>query len=196
MKKILFVIFMTQLFSCKDSYDLPVSIPATGYLVIDGAINSGQGETVIYLSKSVRLVDSFNVNYVTNANVFVEGQDNSRIQLSHRGRGEYVHTQLSLNRSQQYRLRINQGGKEYLSKFMPVKQSPVIDSISWDYDPAGVHIYMDAKGNANTSGYYRWDYSEAWEFHSSYAPNLRYNTDPRAGYIYVDQIAFFKYIFC
>lgn len=189
MKKIFFIVLMAQLFSCKDDYDLPVDIPATGYLVIDGVINSGQGETVVYLSKSVRLVDSFSINYVTNANVTVEGQDNSKFLLNHRGRGEYTNPQLSLNRSQQYRLRILQSGKEYVSKYMPVKQSPAIDSISWNFEPAGVNIYMDAKGNANTSGYYRWDYTENWEFHSSYAPSLRYNAAPRAEYIFMDQRA-------
>ncbi|RYZ50239.1 MAG: DUF4249 domain-containing protein [Sphingobacteriales bacterium] len=183
MKKILFILLLANVLSCKDDYNLPVSIPATGYLVIDGSINSGIGETVIALSKTVRLTDSFNVNYVTNAAVTLEGQDNSKIQLNHRGNGQYVHNQLALNRSQQYRLRILENGKEYVSGYLPVRQSPVIDSISWEYDQSGVHIFMDAKGNTNTSGYYRYEYAETWEFHAAYAPNLKYDLAPSAVYI-------------
>jgi hypothetical protein len=55
--------------------------------------------------------------------------------------------------------------------------------VNWVQDGEGVHIYVDAKGDANTSGYYRWEYEEDWEFNAAYAPNLRYGPGPRAEYI-------------
>ncbi|HTE25628.1 DUF4249 domain-containing protein [Flavitalea sp.] len=189
MKKLFNVFLALLALSCKDSYDLPVNIPATGYLVVDGTINSGQGATYINLSKTVRLVDSFNVNYVTNAIVTVEGEDNSKFTLAHKSNGQYINNQLNLNRAIKYRLRIRSDNKEYLSSYIPVKQSPAIDSVNWEKTDNGVDIYVDAKGNSNTSGYYRWDYDEDWEFTSSYAPTLRYNTTPLAEYIYRDQSA-------
>jgi hypothetical protein len=171
--------------SCKDAYDLPVNIPASGYLVVDGVVNSGQGPTTISLSKTVRLIDSFNINYITDAAVVVEGEDNSRFPLMHTGRGQYTNSQLALNRSQKYRLSIRLAdGKEYKSGFLPVNATPAIESVNWVQDGAGVHIYVDAKGNANTSGYYRWEYEEDWEFNAAYAPNLRYVTGPRVDYIF------------
>jgi len=188
LQQIIPVFSILFIIGCKDSYDLPVNIPATGYLVVDGTINSGQGPTYLNLSKTVRLVDSFSINYVTNAEVNVEGEDNSRFALTHRGHGQYVNDQLSLTRNQKYRLRIKlTDGKEYLSSYLAIKQSPLIDSINWERDDAGVHIFANAKGSANTSGYYRWDYDEDWEFHSAYTPSLKYDSRPMAVYIFPTQ---------
>jgi hypothetical protein len=189
MKKLLYLLLALLTLSCKDSYDLPVNIPATGYLVVDGTINSGQGATNINLSRTVRLVDSFHVNYITNAIVTVEGEDNSKFTLTHKSNGQYVNNQLNLNKAIKYRLRIRSDNKDYLSSYLPVKQSPVIDSVNWEKTDKGVDIYVNAKGNSNTSGYYRWDYEEDWEFTSAYAPNLRYNTTPLAEFIYRDMSA-------
>ncbi|RYY31295.1 MAG: DUF4249 domain-containing protein [Chitinophagaceae bacterium] len=186
MKKLIYILFVLILAGCKDSYDLPLNVPATGYLVVDGVINP-IGQTTISLSRSVRLVDSFNINYVRDASVTVEGEDNSSQELLHNNDGRYEATALNLNPAVKYRLHIWHNGKEYTSAYLPVKQTPAIDSISWDRDEEGVHIYADAKGNANTSGYYRWDYEEDWEFHSAFAPSLKYNLVPLAEYIFRNQ---------
>jgi hypothetical protein len=189
MKRIFCFILVVLFSSCKDSYELPLDVPDTGYLVVDGIINSGEGETVINLSKTVKLVDQFNINYVNDAVVIVEGEDNSSYPLSFTQDGTYRSPGLGLTPSRKYRLRIEQGGKQYLSDFLVAKISPPIDSISWDRDEQGVHIYADAKGNANTSGYYRWDFRENWEFNAAYAPSLIYNSTPLVEYINQDQSA-------
>jgi uncharacterized protein DUF4249 len=184
MKKLIYILLAGLALGCKDSYDLPVNIPATGYLVVDGTINSGQGSTIINLSRTVRLVDTFNINYVTNAKVEVEGEDNSRALLNHRGNGQYVNDQLNLNKGVKYRLNVDlPDGRKYQSSFVAVKQSPGIDSINWQKDDGGVNIYIDAKGNPNSGGYYRWDYAEDWEFNSAYIPTLKYDAKPLAVYI-------------
>src|SRR5687768_6013358 len=162
MKKLFYVLLAMLSLSCRDAYDLPVNVPASGYLVVDGTINGGQGPTSVNLSKSVRLVDSFTINNVTNAIVTVEGEDNSKFTIPHTSNGQYVINQLNLNKAVKYRLRIRHDNKEYLSSYLPVKQSPVIDSIQFERTDKGVDIYVDAKGNSNTSGYYRWNYDEDW----------------------------------
>ncbi len=187
MKKLVYILACMVLIGCKDSYTLPVNVPATGYLVVDGVINAGGGPTAITLSRTVRLVDSFNINHVRDASVTVEGEDNSSQVLFQTEPGRYEAAGLNLNPAVKYRLHIWQNGKEYTSAYLPVKQTPAIDSISWDRDEKGVHLYADAKGNANTSGYYRWDFEEDWEFHSAFAPSLRYNATPLAEYIFPNQ---------
>lgn len=186
MKRLIYIVIAFILIGCKDSYELPLNVPATGYLVVDGVINPA-GVTTISLSRTVRLVDSFNVNYVQDASVTVEGEDNTSQTLMHNSAGRYESTNLNLNPGVKYRLLIWHNGKEYTSSYLPVKQTPLIDSISWERDDMGVHIYADAKGNANTSGYYRWDYEEDWEFHSAYAPSLKYNAVPLAEFIFRNQ---------
>ncbi|RYG02626.1 MAG: DUF4249 domain-containing protein, partial [Chitinophagaceae bacterium] len=175
MNKILCLLVMVVAIGCKDRYVLPVNVPATGYLVVDGTINAGVGATTIHLSRSTRLIDTFNINYVKDATVTVEGEDNSIFPLYYTGEGgAYENLQLTLNPSVKYRLRIESGeGKEYLSSYLNVQKSPPIDSLVWDRDDAGVNIYANAHGTAETSGYYRWDYRETWEYHSAFLPNVK-----------------------
>src|SRR5688572_4601845 len=96
MKRLIYIVIVFILIGCKDSYDLPLNVPATGYLVVDGVINPA-GETTISLSRTVRLVDSFNINYVQDASVTVEGEDNTSQLLLHSSGGRYEATSLSLN---------------------------------------------------------------------------------------------------
>jgi hypothetical protein len=196
MKKLLYYILAIFSVSCKDAYDLPVDVPATGYLVVDGTINSGQGPTVLSLSKTTRLVDTFNINYVTNAVVEVQGQDNSKFPLTHTTLGQYRHNQLNLNPSVKYRLYIKlPDGRTYESPYLSVKSSPAIDTISYELDNA-LNIYANAHGGTNSTRYYRWDYDEAWEFRSAYAPNLKYNSVPLAVYIFPTQNEDFSKFVC
>ncbi|HEU5052317.1 MAG TPA: hypothetical protein VFT78_04350, partial [Hanamia sp.] len=52
-------LFLIQLFAigCKIEYRPPVESPKTGYLVVEGFINSDGGPTTITLSRTLRLYD-------------------------------------------------------------------------------------------------------------------------------------------
>ncbi|RYF99264.1 MAG: DUF4249 family protein, partial [Chitinophagaceae bacterium] len=71
-----------------------------------------------------------------------------------------------------------------------------IDSLVWDRDDAGVNIYANAHGTAETSGYYRWDYRETWEYHSAFLPNVKLDSVPRAVFIYPNQMSDASKFFC
>jgi hypothetical protein len=70
-----------------------------------------------------------------------------------------------------FKLRVVVNSKEYLSDEVPLKASPVLDSITWKSDDRGVSIYLDAHDVAGSTRYYLWMYTETWE----YAAN-RYST--------------------
>ena len=69
----------------------------------------------------------------------------------------------------------------YQSAFLPVLNSPPIDSVSFDTKGAltipGVNIYVNTHDPAGKVLYYRWEYNETWIFHSNYASLFYSNGD-------------------
>jgi len=163
---------------CKQEYDPHVEAKTTGLLVVDGFINSGQGPTTIHVSRSSGLEDNA-LKPEYGAQVNVEGQDGSSFSLFDYGNGEYTNPQITLNDGVQYRLHMRPtDGKEYVSDYSAVKHTPVIDSITWQRENDGVQIYVNTHDDQNSTKYYRWSYSETWEFHSAFVSNLDWVWNP------------------
>lgn len=185
MKKSFYFFILMLAFGCRERYDLPANSPVTGFLVVDGTINAGQGPTIITLTRTVKLVDSFVIKYLTRATVRVQGKDNSSFALTEGTPGVYTSNQLNLNSAQEYRLYIKTPeGKEYYSDYSPVKKTPAIESISWERNN-GLQIYANTKDPQNNTKYYRWEYEETWEFRSAFQSSLKYNgiyDNPKAIY--------------
>lgn len=188
MRKItLYFFLLTVIAACKEKYVLPKGGPATGYLVIDGVINSGSGPTTLRLTRSLSLVDSVVFRFVTGADVRVEGEDNSSQALTEASGGTYTSPQLSFSDGVKYRLHINTAdGKEYVSEYVPVMKTPDIDSISWEKEEEGVVIYVNTHDAQNNTVYYRWEYEETWEIHSDYSSLLIYERDAQGNPYDVD----------
>ncbi|MEP7317151.1 MAG: DUF4249 domain-containing protein [Panacibacter sp.] len=178
-----FILLLTGI-GCKEVYNAPLYSPPTGFLVVEGFINSGQGATVITLTRTTKLYDSVDIIYEHNALVTVEGENNESFPLYESTNGTYLSASLSLNSAEKYRLHIKTiDGKEYASDFSTVKSTPDIDSISWQRESGGVQTYINAHDAANSTKYYQWKYEETWEFHSTYLSSLNYIYDPVKGNI-------------
>ena len=175
MKKIIiYSLFILGLWACKEKYISPVVSPNTGYLVVEGIINSGAGETNIILSRTVAL-SSNAINYERGAKVNVEGDDNSLYPLKEISNGHYSVSKLNLNANKKYRINIaTMDGKKYLSNFAAVKNNPAIDSINYKTESQGLQFYVDTHDPSNNTKYYQWDYTETWEFHSPFQTYLKY----------------------
>jgi Domain of unknown function (DUF4249) len=180
MKANLYVIaLMVIATSCKQVFEPKISSPSLGYLVVEGFINSGSGVSTITLSRTVKLVDTVLVVYEHNAQVAIENSNSESFPLSEGINGNYTSAVLSLNSNLKYRVRIiTQGGNEYLSDFTAVRFTPAIDSISWAVENGGVRLYVNTHDDQNNTKYYRWTYSETWEFHSPFLKALNYIIDP------------------
>lgn len=174
----LYILFLTAFVSCKEKYELPYSGPATGYLVVDGIINGGQGPTNIRLTRTLALVDTVPFRNENNAQVFVEGDNNTSFELNETQSGVYSHPQLTLEQHVKYRLRINTSeGKIYLSEYSDNRKTPPIDNISWERTGDGVMFFVNTHDAQNNTRFYKWDYEETWEFRSNYLSTLRYVYD-------------------
>lgn len=166
MKNIIIVVLVFFLAGCRETYDLPTGALQIPLLVVEANLDPGAGATNVRLSRTTRLGDPTLIRVENNAVVTVEGKDNSLRTLNFTGNGNYFSANLSLILNNEYRLRIKSSGKEYLSDYVKAISNPPLDSISWDRNSDGVQLYLNTNDPANTTKYFRWDYTETWEIHS------------------------------
>jgi hypothetical protein len=158
---------------CRRPYNPPASSSPNSYLVVEGVINPGSDSTIIKLSKTVHLNAKVTLNPLLGATVTVESDNNTSWPLIDvNNTGSYSSPGLNLPASQKYRLRINTGdGHQYLSDMVAVKPTPPIDSIGYFTQNGVINLYVNTHDPANATRYYRWEYNETWQFHSTY-PSL------------------------
>ena len=180
-RTILLLALMVALVSCKKPYFPPTISGPNGYLVVEGAINSGSDSTFITVSRTVNL-DSVSFKPELHAILAVQGDNNASYPLIELGKGRYGCAGLNLDNSHQYRLSIKTANNAmYLSAFLPVLNSPPIDSVSYDTKGAltipGLNVYVTTHDQAGKILYYRWEYNETWVFHSAYSSYFYSNGD-------------------
>jgi hypothetical protein len=183
MKKLRFLFFFLGLIiSCKKPYLPPVIAAPGSFMVVEGVINSGSDSTIIKLSKTVNLSSATTTNPILKAIVTVESNQNSTYALTETANGKYVSAGLNLNNTLQYRLRIKTAdSKEYLSDYVPVLDSPPIDTINYDIQSNGINLYSGTHDPSNKVKYFRFDYTETWIFHSKYLSQYKSNGDTVLG---------------
>jgi hypothetical protein len=154
---------------CKQAYLPPATKSAQNYLVVEGVINSHQDLTTIKISRTVNLSGMTNSAPELGAQVTIEGDQGYNMPLTDYGSGSYSTYINDLDPSQKYRLRIKTSNdKEYLSDYEPMKITPPIDSVGYYIKNNRVQVYANAHDPTNNTRYYRWDYTETWQFHAKY----------------------------
>ena len=153
---------------CVKPYNPPALQAKNNYLVIDGFINSGTNQiTTIILSRTRSISDSVTeIDPELGASIQIVADDGSTYPLTETGNGNYQSTALNLNTSKTYRLKIaTSNGHTYHSDLVTCTNTPQIDSLTWA-QPGDVHIYLYTHDPANNTHYYKWDYTETWEYKS------------------------------
>jgi hypothetical protein len=166
------------LIACKDPYRPDLISSSKSYLVVEGILNAGAGPTTIHLSRSFKLDDSATLRGESNATVMVEGKDNIVRHLIMTGDGSYTSDNLGLAINGEYRLRINTtDGKEYLSDYVVARQTPPIDSLSFEQNDKGVEVQVSTHDPANNTRYYLWNFDETWEIWSFFYSFYKFEND-------------------
>src|SRR5690242_4625478 len=164
---------------CRQHYDPPIISSGVVYLVVEANLNP-QGVTSILLTRSVPLGRGSAIKPELNAQVTVEGRDNSIRPLSSIGNGRYNNSNLGLTIGTEYRLHIKTiDGKEYLSDYVKARKTPVIDSIGYEQESKGLRVQAHAHDVTKQTRYYRWDFDETWEIRSTFPSNLIYDNTTR-----------------
>ncbi len=183
----LYILLIVTAAACREKYIFISDVPAAGYLVVEGVINSGNGPTSIKISRTQALEDSNALRHERSATVRVEGEDNSRQQLYEKTNGLYSADQLNINPAVKYRLHIyTNDGREYATEYASPNKTPAIDDITWLRTGKGLELFVNSHDPQNNTKYYRWDYEETWEFHSPYIAQYTWKRNPGGTVIGVD----------
>jgi len=183
LKYILITLILFRMVGCRVPYEPSAIKGKTGYLVVDGMIVNGNGQTVVTLTRSTGWHDSLTVVYERNARAQIEGTDNSVFSLTENPNGQYMADGLNLNPNLTYRLKIKTSdGAIFASDYVPVLKTPPIDSITWKQDTDKVDrtltdlaIYVNTHDPLNNTRYYRWNYEETWKYHSNLVSKVHIN---------------------
>ncbi|HVX50567.1 MAG TPA: DUF4249 domain-containing protein [Chitinophagaceae bacterium] len=169
-KRLAFLIIVVLAVTCRESYTPPVITAAnTNFLVVEGYLDIGEGPTMIKLSHTRSINDSSSVLPEPGAQVSVESDAGGSYTLTDFGDGSYGTTYIPTTAGAKYRLAITTtAGKQFVSDYVENKQSPPIDSISWEQLNDGVHIYANTHDDAGKTKYYKWDYVETYEYNAPF----------------------------
>lgn len=168
----LFVVETLLLLSgCKKPYAPSVTTATNSFLVVEGMINTGADSTIIHIAHTIPLSAPTGTlpPPELNAGVVVESDANATYPLTDAGNGYYVSSGLNLSATNKYRLKITTSGNTvYESDFVPVKNSPPIDSVNYMFNSDGLDIHVSTHDPSNSTRYYRWSYDETWIIHSNF----------------------------
>ena len=186
MKRVAWLLIL--MVGCIDPYMPPEIKPAGALLVINGHIDVNS-KSIIKLTRSQNLFENEESEKVNNASVWLEDENGLTYPLEEEGNGIYslipqVFAQVK------HRLNVKtEDQKKYSSEFVELKNSPPIDSVSWEVtSESGVAIYVNTHSPETNTGYYRWKFEETWLYRSAYPSDYIYNdthaVDFRQGNIY------------
>ncbi len=158
--------------SCKKPYSLPESESVNTILVVEGTIAVGTDADNRFLLSRLRPLQDTTLNDPEGgARITIESQTGQSWTLVEKEAGNYSST-ISLPLNTKYRLKIQtQNGRQYETDFLDVKATPPIDSVTWR-QPGDVEIFVHTHDPSNSTRYYRWEYTETWEYHAFYDSNL------------------------
>jgi hypothetical protein len=179
MKSLLSAIFLMGFWilcstGCKKPYAPPAILEDKKFLVIDGAlINSIDSPSVLTLSRTTKLTDSTTASSPeAGATVLVEGNNGERFAFTEQPNGIYSANHIVLSTANKYRLSIvTAKGDQYLSDYVEVKQTPPIDSITWE-QLNDVTIYVNSHDPLKSTTYYKWDFIETWQYRAQLEAEL------------------------
>ncbi|HEX3386409.1 MAG TPA: DUF4249 domain-containing protein [Mucilaginibacter sp.] len=180
---ILFLLIIVSIIGCKQIYQPPAIVAKNNFLVVEGIITGGHDSSFIKLSRSVNVSSKSTGRPELNAIVDIEDDQNNIFPIAETSNGNYGYAGLNIDQTHRYRLRIKtSNGEQYLSDYVPVLNSPPIDSITFDTNGSltagqGLDVYVNTHDQTNNTRYYRWEYQETWIFHSFYRSLFASNGD-------------------
>jgi hypothetical protein len=177
-QQILFSLLLLLLNSCIVEY-VPITDEVAELLNVEGLITDQPGINTIKLSKSVPLWHRQVAQPVTGCKVWISDDLGQIAILKETLIGTYITDPANFQgkTGRKYALHITTSSSYRNLNFesfpMEMKPVPPIDSIyyekktyqNWPSAVEGCQIYLDTYDHSNNCKFYRWKYSETWEFH-------------------------------
>ncbi|MEP6734986.1 MAG: DUF4249 domain-containing protein [Chryseolinea sp.] len=152
--------------SCVESYSPKLDVGEVDILVVDGFLDTSDSTVVVKLSKANVLGGDTALIKVEHAVITVESNEGSSYDVVEQSPGIYHATEIPVDPLKQYRVHVSVNNAEYESDFEGIKKTPEIDSITWKPGDGETRIYVNAHDATNSTHYYRWDYTETYEYNA------------------------------
>jgi hypothetical protein len=153
--------------ACVEPYPAPDIAGELSILVVDGFMNASDGVATVRLSHTTKLTSEGEPPEEKGATVSIRTASGDSFILTEQDSGRYTADGLAIDINKQYQLYIRtDGGEEYISDYVSIKDTPPIDSVAWRPEGDGVSVMVNTHDVTGQSEYYRWDYVETWEYES------------------------------
>ncbi len=170
---------------CKEEFAPPLVVTDVGLLVVDGSLQLQSDSSIFELSRT-RPVGTAKTN-PKELKAVIEVLNETNVVLARSvelGNGRYVLLSKNLSTANKYQLRITtQNARQYLTT-APVEPiiTPPVDSVLWAYDTLGrygIQISVNTHDPLEKAQYYRWEYTETWEYTSYFQSQEQYEPSTR-----------------
>jgi len=187
-RKRILILIVLLINSCITQF-IPATNESQEFLVVEGLITDQPGPYTIKLSKTLPLGIRSTATPVKGSVVTITDDLGSTISLKETDAGTYVTDSavFSGKTGRSYTLHIytNSGISRRNYESLPIEMKPVppIDSVyyekieitgneMWNQNPEGCLVYLDTHDPTNQCNYYRWEFTDTWEFRLPYeVPN-------------------------
>ncbi|PMD94032.1 hypothetical protein BWI97_17350 [Siphonobacter sp. BAB-5405] len=160
---------------CIDPFKPADTSLSNRYLVVSGFLNTGGDTTVITLSRTQPVNDNTPSLVESGASIQVGG-DRGTVHVFQEIRpGTYILTPRRFVGEENLRIQIRtRDGKTYVSDYVPARQSPAIDSVTWQPDRPNnlMRFLVHTHDPSNNSRFYRWKIEETYQYQSAYYSGL------------------------
>lgn len=170
--KLVLVLIQLNISGCVDKFNPPEMENRTSYLVVEGFLNTGNRESTIKLSRTVNLSEGNSPVVEEGATVTVEREGGGYYRFVELGNGIYTYPPEFISEAFQFRLMIKtKDGEIYYSKYVTPKQTPEIDSITYEVVQNGEEVQLNVNAHDPTgkARFYRWELEETWEYTSAFS---------------------------
>jgi hypothetical protein len=171
---IYYLIPLMVFFSCQELYNPEVVEIDHGFLVVEGFVEVGGGETLIKLGKTTTVYSEQSLIPVSKASIVVEGSREGQWFMEHKEDGIYALT-ADLPTDQNYKLflQVNEVDR-YESEWMEPLISSDISDLYFEREEEGVFIYLDSEGSRDQA-FSLWTTEEAWQFRTVFTSSYKYD---------------------
>ena len=184
--------------ACIFPYEVDIQSGGERPLVVEGDILIG-GTTTVYLSHVIPFDNFGNSGTGVFARGYIEGEDGTRVEdrLSALypggdfsssyltgnsiGSSTLVFDTSNLSAGQRYRLHFDTRSPEsgvllnsYESDWLDVCPAPTIDGLTYSHHPEYDELWVGLSMHCHGSHYFRWSFSENWEYHSDIQSYVEY----------------------
>lgn len=164
--------------ACIEPYEPPLDDADVNYLVVDGFLDATAGVATVSLSRTLPVTSEQLFERESGATVHIEDGAGIIFPLAETDRGKYTGIVSNAATDQRYRLQIRTASnRAYVSDFVAIIQTPPIDSITWAVAADGVQFSVTTHDPTGRSRFYRWKYTETYEYNSTFNSLYRFEND-------------------